>query len=80
MSLNANTFKTDIVYYRAFSKLRRDNICWTTLETVKVIALLTLIPLNLTVLNMEYGGLIEVFILDAVACGLGVTYGILMAR
>lgn len=71
-SLNNHTHhKSDIVFYEAFSQLRRSASCSIFLLAFFLAVFIALIPINMIIYEVEYDDLIISFIMNAVAAAIG---------
>lgn len=64
--------KSDIVFYEAFTQLRRSATSWICLLALFLAVFIALIPINLIIYDVEYDDLIISFIMNSVAAGIGV--------
>lgn len=68
---NYTQHKSDIVFYEAFTQLRRSSSCSIFLLAIFLAVFVALIPINLILYDVEYDDLIISFIMNAVAAVVG---------
>lgn len=72
--LTSSRKKTDIVFYYAFSYLKRFNHFSIAVEVLKSLTFIILIPINLIVLQYAFSTLFVSFIINLIASVIGVLY------
>jgi hypothetical protein len=70
--------KSDLVFYYAFTYLKRVSHVEVGIEIIKTLAFIILIPINLSLLNYTFGDLIVAFIIDLIASFIGILYHCMM--
>ena len=66
--------KSDLVFYYSFTYLKRINHLEIGIEVIKALAFIVLIPVNLSVLDYNFGDLIVAFVLNLIASCIGILF------
>jgi len=71
--------KSDLVFYYAYTSLKRFKHVEVGIEIIKTLAFIILIPVNLSVLDYTFGDLIVAFIINLIASSIGILYHCMIA-